>query len=66
MILGNWCGITVLSVLSNVFCKVIIQRITQLQAVDDILLKEQVRFRKGRGCRDQIFTLRNILEQCTE
>ena len=49
---------------SKTFCKVIIQRITQ--AVDDILRNEQAGFRKGRGCTDQIFTLRNILEQCTE
>ena len=61
---NNWHGITLLSVPSKIFCKVIIQRITQ--AVDDILRNEQAGFRKGRGCTDQIFTLRNILEQCTE
>ena len=61
---NNRRGITLLSVPTKIFCKVIIQRITQ--AVDDILRNEQVGFRKGRGCTDQIFTLRNILEQCTE
>ena len=40
------------------------QRITQ--AVDDLLRNEQSGFRKGRGCTHHIFTLRNILEQCTE
>ena len=49
---------------SKIFCKVIIQHITQ--AVDDILRNEQAGFCKGCGCTDQIFTLRNILEQCTE
>ena len=49
---------------SLIFCKVIIQLITQ--AVDDILGNEQAGFRKGHGCKDHIFTLRNILEQCTE
>ena len=61
---NNWRGITLLSVPSKIFCKVIIQRITQ--AVDDLLRNEQSGFRKGRGCTDHIFTLRNILEQCTE
>ena len=61
---NNWHGITLLSVPSKIFCKVIIQRITQ--AVDDILRNEQAGFCKGNGCGDQIFTLRKILEQCTE
>jgi hypothetical protein len=36
------------------------------KAVDDNLSKEQAGFRKGRGCTDQIFVLRNIIEQCSE
>ena len=35
-------------------------------AVDNILRKEQAGFRKGKGCSDNIFILRNIIEQCTE
>ena len=61
---NNWRGITLLSVPSKIFCKVIIQCITQ--AVDDLLRNEQSGIRKGRGCTDNIFTLRNILEQYTE
>ena len=61
---NNWQGITLLSVPSKIFCKIIIQRITQ--AVDDLLWNEQSGFCKRRGCTDNIFTLRNILEQCTE
>ena len=60
----GWRGVTLLSVPSKIFCKVIIQRITK--AVDDVLRDEQAGFRKGRRCADQIFTLRNILEQCSE
>ena len=35
-------------------------------AVDETLRKEQAGVRKQRGCVDQIFALRNIIEQCTE
>ena len=61
---NNWQGIILLSWPSKIFCKVIIQRITR--AVDDLMRNEQSGFRKGCGCTDNIFTLRNILEQCTE
>ena len=61
---NNWRRVTLLSVPSKIFCKVIIQRITK--AVDDVLRNEQAGFRKGCRCADQIFTLRNILEQCSE
>ena len=35
-------------------------------AIDAILRKEQAGFRLAVGCIDHIFTLRNIMEQCTE
>ena len=37
-----------------------------LAAVDDVLRKEQAGYRQGQGCTEHIFTLRNIIEQCTE
>ena len=61
---NNWRGITLLSVPSKILAKLIIRRISE--AVDQQLRQEQAGFRKGRGCTDQIFTLRNIIEQCTE
>ncbi|RUS86850.1 hypothetical protein EGW08_005387 [Elysia chlorotica] len=61
---NNWRGITLLSIPSKILSKIIIQRISK--AVDQKLRNEQAGFRKGRGCCDQIFTLRNIIEQCTE
>ena len=35
-------------------------------AVDQRIREEQAGFRAGRGCSDQIFALRNIVEQCIE
>ena len=61
---NNWRGITLLSVPSKILAKIIIRRLTD--AIDGLLRKEQAGFRKNRGCIDQIFTLRNIIEQCTE
>ena len=60
----NWRGITLLSVPSKVFCRILLGRIDS--AIDKRLREEQAGFRKGRGCIDQIFTIRNIIEQCLE
>ena len=61
---NNWRGITLLSIPSKILAKIIITRI--IDAVDQNLRREQAGFRKGKGCTDQIFALRNIIEQCTE
>ena len=61
---NNWRGITLLSVPSKIFCKIIIKWLST--AVDKVLRKEQAGFRKGRGGIDHIFTLGNIIKQCTE
>ncbi|KAL5010020.1 hypothetical protein ScPMuIL_012325 [Solemya velum] len=61
---NNWRGITLLSIPSKAFSKIIIDRIRT--AVDKQLRQEQAGFRKGKSCCDQIFVLRNITEQCTE
>ena len=60
----NWRGITILSIPSKVFCKILLGRINS--AIDSRLRPEQAGFRKGRGCIDQIFALRNIIEQSIE
>ena len=49
---------------SKIFCKIILTRIDK--AIDEHLRPEQAGFRKGKGCVDQIFTLRNIIEQGIE
>jgi hypothetical protein len=61
---NNWRGITLLSIPSKIFAKIMIRRLEP--ALDKILRKEQAGFRRGRGCSDHICALRNIIEQCTE
>ncbi|KAJ8397572.1 hypothetical protein AAFF_G00438480 [Aldrovandia affinis] len=61
---NNWRGITLLCIPGKVFCSVLLQRLKT--EVDNILREEQAGFRKGRSCSEQIFTLRNIIEQCLE
>jgi len=61
---NNWRGITLLSLPSKIFFKVIVKRLSL--AVNEVLRQEQAGFRKGRGCAEHIFSLRNIIEQCHE
>ena len=49
---NKWIGISLLSVPSKILAKIIIQRASGLL--------------RGKGCIEQIFTPRNIIEQCTE
>ena len=52
------------SVGSKLFSNIILFRLRD--AVDKILREEQYGFRKGRGYGDKIFTLRLIIEKCSE
>ena len=61
---ANWRGITLLSVPGKVFCMVLLLRLRD--ALDQRLREEQAGFRSGRSCSEQIFALRNIIEQCVE
>ena len=61
---NNWRGVTLLSVPSKVLGYVIIVRIRD--ALDNKLRKEQAGFRRGKGFMQQIFILRNIIDQCLE
>jgi len=60
----NYRGITLLSMASKVFARVLIYRIYDI--VDAKLRKEQAGFRHGRGTTEQVFILRNKTEQSTE
>ena len=61
---NNWRGITLLSLPSNVFNKIIYKRLAE--TLDEHIGQEQSGFRPGRSCSDHIFTLRQILEQSKE
>ena len=61
---NNWRGITLISIPGKIFCRILIQRLKN--AVDVRLCEEPADFRAGRSCVEQIFTLRNILNQCVE
>lgn len=54
--------ITLLFNPGKVFCSVILQHLKT--EVGNIPREEHAGFRKGRSCSDQIFTCRNVVEQC--
>jgi hypothetical protein len=61
---GNCRGVTLLPLASKVLSRILVDRIQA--GVDASLRNEQAGFRKGRGTVNQIFILRNILEQVNE
>ena len=60
----NYRGISLLSVPSKIFARAIINRL--YDEVNIKLRQEQAGFRRGRNTTEQIFTLRNIIEQSIE
>jgi hypothetical protein len=60
----NSRGISLLSIPGKVFCRVIMERIRE--GVEQKLRNEQAAYRRGRGTAEQIFILRNIVEQSIE
>ena len=63
---GNWRGITLMSVAAKVMGKVLIWIRRISGGGDAKLRKEQAGFRKGRSTVEQVFVLRNIVEQAVE
>ena len=61
---NNWRGITLLSLTSKVFSRIVLSRLTAVLEKD--LRSQQAGFHPGRFCSDHIFTLRQILEQSKE
>ena len=60
----NSRGITLLSIVGKILGRIFIDGVRN--GVDKRLRKEQARYRQGRGTRDQVFVLRNIIEQVNE
>lgn len=61
---NNWRGISLLSVPSKLFTRVLMNRIKK--SIEKRLRIEQAGFRGGRSTMNQIFILRNIIEQTIE
>ena len=60
----NFRGISLLSVPGKVFARVLVDRIERLTV--ERMWNVQCGFMKGKGCVDQIFTLRMIVEKCLD
>ena len=58
---GNYRGISLLSIAGKVYGKIVIERVQKI--TESSISEEQGGFRKGRGCVDQIFSLRMIIEK---
>ena len=58
---NRWRGVTLLRVISKIFCRMLLERIKE--DVDKRLCKEQAGLTPKRSTTEQIFILRNILEQ---
>ena len=60
----SWRGISLLSVVGKMFLHILLKRLVKI--FDSRLSEAQAGFRKGRGCADQIFTIRRVMEQAAE
>ena len=61
---GNWRGITLSPIALKIFCKILLNRMEPV--LDGLLRDEQAGFRRGRGCNDQIFVVRHLMQQANE
>ena len=61
---GNWRGVMLSPIAMKIFCKLLLNRMEPI--LDGILREEQAGFRKGRGCSDQIFVVRHLMQQANE
>ena len=60
----NYRGISLLSIPGKIFAKILDARIRQV--TEGQVMEEQAGFRVGRGCRDQIFVMRQLAEKTLE
>ena len=60
----NYRGISLLSIPEKLYGRVVINRVREL--ANGAMEEEQSGFREGRGCADQIFTVRCLSEKYLE
>ena len=60
----NWRGISLLDVVGKVAARILQGRLQEL--AEEVLPESQCGFRKGRGCSDMIFTVRQLIEKANE
>ena len=60
----NYRGISLMSIVGKVFARVLNERVKVMTA--DKVMDEQGGFRSGRGCSDQIFAVKQIVEKTIE
>ena len=59
---GNYRGITLLSVVGKVFCKVLNNRLVQVLDKERVLHEGQAGFRVNRSCMDNVYTLNELVQ----
>ena len=59
---ANYKGITLLSVLGKVFCKILNNTLVQCLDKEGALQEGQAGFRINRSCMDNVFTLNEIVQ----
>ena len=60
----NYRGISLLSVVGKIYAGILVERVRRV--TEDMIGEEQGAFRSGRGCVDQIFTLKQMSEKMRE
>jgi len=60
----NYRGISLLSVVGKVYARVLMERVRRI--TEGLMDDEQGGFRKGRGCVDQIFAVKQVCEKVLE
>ena len=61
-LLYNYRGITLLSVVGKVFCKILNNRLMQCLDKEGALHEGQAGFRINRSCMDNVYTLNEIVQ----
>ena len=60
----NYRGISLLSVVGKIYAGILVDRVNRVN--EGLIDDEQRGFRAGRGCVDQIFTLKEICEKARQ